>query len=68
VYLDDANLTFLPARTVFSAGGALQFFEQHMTLAARVRNLFDVRAQDLLSRPLPGFQFLLSLAVEEAIP
>ena len=68
VYLDDANLTFLPARTVFSAGGALQFFEQHMTLAARVRNLFDVRAQDLLSRPLPGFQFLLSLAVEEAVP
>jgi iron complex outermembrane receptor protein len=66
VYLDDANLTFLGARTLLSSGAALRFLGGHVTLALRVRNLFDAQTVDALSRPLPGRQWLLSLAIEDA--
>jgi outer membrane receptor protein involved in Fe transport len=66
VYLDPANLSVLDGRTFFSIGGALRFLRR-MTLGARAQNLFDVQATDVLSRPLPGFQFLVTLAVEESL-
>jgi outer membrane receptor protein involved in Fe transport len=66
VYLDDArNDTSLPARTVFSLGCTLELLQRRMRLQARVRNLFDVRASDVLSRPLPGREVLAVVTVEE---
>ncbi len=54
VYLDEANLTNLPGRTLFSVGMSITLWASHVTLDARVNNVFDARVTDVLSRPLPG--------------
>jgi outer membrane receptor protein involved in Fe transport len=67
VYLDDANRTLLPARTVFSVGTSLHWTKPSTTLSVRAQNLLDTQATDVLSRPLPGFNLLASFAIEEAL-
>jgi iron complex outermembrane receptor protein len=66
VYLDDhSNDTSLPGRTLFDLGCALELFHERVALQARVRNLFDVQASDVLSRALPGRELLLLLSVQQ---
>ncbi|MFI5308897.1 MAG: TonB-dependent receptor [Polyangiales bacterium] len=67
VYLDPANRTFLDAYTMVSLGMALRFLEERATVSARAQNVLGTAATDVLSRPLPGFNVLVSLAVEEAV-
>ena len=66
LYLDDSNnSTSLPPRTMLAFGAGLELLQRRLRLLARVRNAFDVRASDVLSRPLPGREILLSLALRE---
>ncbi len=65
VYLDEANLTHLPGRTLFSAGTSLTFWSSHLTVDARVNNVLDAQAIDVLSRPLPGRDYRMSLTLRD---
>jgi len=66
VYLDDhSNDTSLPGRTLFDVGCALELFHERAALQARVRNLFDVQASDVLSRALPGREILVLLSTQQ---
>jgi vitamin B12 transporter len=65
LYLDDSETTSLPPRTTLSIGAGVELLQRRLSLLARVRNAFDVHASDVLSRPLPGREILLSLALRE---
>ncbi|MCG8554722.1 MAG: TonB-dependent receptor [Proteobacteria bacterium] len=65
VYLDDANRTHLDGRSFVDAGLRCGILRGRLVMSARVKNLFDARAMDMLSRPLPGRQFLVSVTIEE---
>lgn len=77
VYLDDANLTHLPARSLLSAGlslgwgaasgdaGGLRERPAPLQLDLRVNNLFAATVTDVLSRPLPGRDVRVSLTVRQ---
>jgi iron complex outermembrane receptor protein len=64
-YLDDENLSSLPPRTTLGFGAGVELWQRRLSVLARVRNLFDVNASDVLGRPLPGREILLSLALRE---
>lgn len=63
VYLDEAERTHLPGRTLFSAGASLTLWHARATVDVRVNNLLDLRVTDVLSRPLPGRDYRLSLTL-----
>jgi outer membrane receptor protein involved in Fe transport len=64
-YLDEANRTFLDGRSLLGVGAALSLLDDRVVVQARVANLLDDLATDVLSHPLPGREFLLSLTVQD---
>jgi outer membrane receptor protein involved in Fe transport len=67
MYLDATNRTLLEGRTLFSAGGMVELLDERLELSARVQNLTDQTATDVLSRPLPGIRALLSIAGQSSL-
>ena len=67
MYLDPTNRTLLEERTIFSAGGLVELFAESLTLSARVHNLTDQTATDVLSRPLPGIEALFSVSGQSSL-
>lgn len=67
MYLDPTNRTLLEERTLLSAGGLVELFSERLTLSARVQNLTDQAATDVLSRPLPGTQVLFSASGQSSL-
>ena len=67
MYLDPTNRTLLEGRTLFSAGALVEFFSEQLKISARVQNLTDQAATDVLSRPLPGAQALLSVSGQSSL-
>lgn len=79
VYLDAANLTHLPSRSLFSAGVSLGLggaageafgpggAAAPLRLDVRVNNLLATPATDVLSRPLPGRDVRVSLTLHQGL-
>jgi outer membrane cobalamin receptor len=67
MYLDPTNRTLLEARTLFGVGGMVELFSQSLTLSARIQNLTDQAATDVLSRPLPGVRALFSVSGQSSL-
>ncbi len=68
LYLDDATGdTALPARTLLAAGVGVELVEQRLALRARLDNLLDDFASDVLGRPLPGRALFVTASLQEAL-
>ena len=67
MYLDNTNRTLLEGRTLFTVGGLAELLDEQLTLALRVHNVTDQAATDVLSRPLPGTQVLLSVSGQSSL-
>jgi hypothetical protein len=67
MYLDATNRTLLEERTLFSVGGLVELFDERLELSARVKNITDQPATDVLSRPLPGIQALFSITGQSSL-
>lgn len=67
MYLDDSNLTSLPGRTIFSAGALVELIAERLTISARLYNITDRLATDVVSRPLPGRQLLVAVSGQSSL-
>jgi iron complex outermembrane receptor protein len=67
MYLDNTNRTLLEERTLFTVGGMAELLDEQLTLALRVHNVTDQAATDVLSRPLPGTQVMLSVSGQSSL-
>jgi len=67
MYLDPTNRTLLEARTLLSVGGLVELLSEQLTISARVQNLTDQVATDVLSRPLPRTEALLSISGQSSL-
>jgi iron complex outermembrane receptor protein len=62
-YIDPANLVRVPSRTLLGAGASVGFDRGRVRVIASVNNLTNASENDLLSYPLPGRAFYLTLAL-----
>jgi iron complex outermembrane receptor protein len=62
-YVDPANVVVLPSRVLVGAGASVGFDRGRVRVIASVNNLTNASAVDLLSYPLPGRAFYLTLAL-----
>ena len=62
-YIDPANLVRLPSRMLLGAGASIGLDRSRVRLIASVNNLAGASTSDLLSYPLPGRAFYLTLAL-----
>lgn len=62
-YVDPANLVLLPSRVLLGAGASMGFERGRVRLIASVNNLTNASESDLLSYPLPGRAYYLTLAI-----
>ena len=60
-YLDAANFTAVPPRTLVGSGFQVQLLDSRLALAFKARNLADNRINDLVGFPLPGRSFFFEL-------
>jgi iron complex outermembrane receptor protein len=65
VYVDQANLAFVPECRTVALGVALGLFGDRVRLAARMDDAADVRCSDLVGYPLPGRSLFFSLTYQE---
>lgn len=69
LYLDDATGdTALPARTLLATGAGVELFDQRLALRARLDNVLDDFASDVLGRPLPGRALFVWASLQEELP
>ena len=66
MYLGRDESPSLAPRAVLGFGASIELLQRRLVLQARVRNAFDQPGQDVLSRPLPGREILLSLALGDS--
>ncbi len=62
-YVDPANLVRLPRRVLFGTGASVGLAGGRVRLIASVNNLSNASENDLLSYPLPGRAFYLTVAL-----
>lgn len=62
-YVDPANLVRLPSRVLVGAGASAGFADGRVRVIASVVNLGNAADSDLLSYPLPGRAFYLTVAL-----
>jgi iron complex outermembrane receptor protein len=62
-YVDPANLVRLPSRALVGAGASIGTARGRIRVIASATNLTDAQVSDLLSYPLPGRAFYLTLAL-----
>lgn len=62
-YVDPANLVRIPSRVLVGAGASLLFGTGRVRVTATATNLTDASESDLVSYPLPGRAFFLTLAL-----
>jgi iron complex outermembrane receptor protein len=62
-YVDPANLVRLPSRALLGAGASIGTPGGRVRVIASATNLTDAQISDLLSYPLPGRAFYLTVAV-----
>jgi vitamin B12 transporter len=62
-YVDPANLVVLPSRVLLGAGASVGVDRGRVRVIASVNNLTNAPVSDLLSYPLPGRAFYLTLAL-----
>ncbi|MBC7976911.1 MAG: TonB-dependent receptor, partial [Myxococcales bacterium] len=62
-YVDPANLVRVPSRVLLGAGASAGFADGHVRLIASVTNLTRASENDLLSYPLPGRAFFLTVVL-----
>jgi outer membrane receptor protein involved in Fe transport len=62
-YVDPANLVLLPSRVLLGAGASMGFERDRVRLIASVNNLTNASESDLLSYPLPGRAYYVTLAI-----
>lgn len=62
-YIDPANLVEIPQRTMLGAGASVGFDRGRVRVIASVNNLTNSAVTDVLSYPLPGRAFYLTVAL-----
>jgi iron complex outermembrane receptor protein len=62
-FVDPANLVELPSRMLLGAGTSVALDRGHVRIIASVNNLTNATVNDVLSYPLPGRAFYLTVAL-----